>query len=312
MIVTRKLRCSSATTSFVVQSFSKYFNMTGWRLGWLVVPERFTRDIEKLAQNLFISPSTPAQHAALAAFTPATIAILERGARSSSAGATSWRRRSKASVSTAGQAGRRFLPLRRLQRPDQQQRSLRARPARVGRSRGHPRPRLRHARAGKALALCLHDQESNDWPKRSTESAAFSAEHRSRVDRHPYLLATLTCPWRCNVASRGRFPIDPRRRQSKQGPGRSCDQERCRCARPPLRSGIARTSRLSRSTRPRYCASSNGKSSQPSSSMPSENRCNARPCQHERRHARRAAGRRQTGSVRRRAERENVPKRASH
>ncbi|WP_291992217.1 pyridoxal phosphate-dependent aminotransferase [Candidatus Accumulibacter sp. ACC003] len=62
---------------FVVQSFSKYFNMTGWRLGWLVVPERFARDIEKLAQNLFIAPSTPAQHAALAAFEPATIAILE-------------------------------------------------------------------------------------------------------------------------------------------------------------------------------------------------------------------------------------------
>ena len=62
---------------FVVQSFSKYFNMTGWRLGWLVVPERFSRDIEKLAQNLFISPSTPAQHAALAAFEPATISILE-------------------------------------------------------------------------------------------------------------------------------------------------------------------------------------------------------------------------------------------
>jgi len=62
---------------FVVQSFSKYFQMTGWRLGWLVVPERFVRDIEKLAQNLFISPSTPAQLAALAAFTPATQEILE-------------------------------------------------------------------------------------------------------------------------------------------------------------------------------------------------------------------------------------------
>jgi aspartate/methionine/tyrosine aminotransferase len=62
---------------FVVQSFSKYFNMTGWRLGWLVVPERFARDIEKLAQNLFIAPSTPAQHAALAAFRPDTMAILE-------------------------------------------------------------------------------------------------------------------------------------------------------------------------------------------------------------------------------------------
>lgn len=62
---------------FVVQSFSKYFQMTGWRLGWLVVPERHVRDVEKLAQNLFIAPSTPAQHAALAAFAPDTIAILE-------------------------------------------------------------------------------------------------------------------------------------------------------------------------------------------------------------------------------------------
>ena len=62
---------------FVVQSFSKYFNMTGWRLGWLVVPERFARDVEKLAQNLFIAASTPAQYAALAAFRPDTLALLE-------------------------------------------------------------------------------------------------------------------------------------------------------------------------------------------------------------------------------------------
>lgn len=63
--------------TFVVNSFSKYFGMTGWRLGWLVAPEAYVRDIEKLAQHFFISPSTPAQHAALAAFEPATIAILE-------------------------------------------------------------------------------------------------------------------------------------------------------------------------------------------------------------------------------------------
>src|ERR1019366_6850510 len=62
---------------FVINSFSKYFNMTGWRLGWLVVPEGYVREVEKLAQNLFISPSAPAQHAALAAFTAETIAILE-------------------------------------------------------------------------------------------------------------------------------------------------------------------------------------------------------------------------------------------
>lgn len=62
---------------FVVNSFSKYFGMTGWRLGWLVAPQAYVREIEKLAQHFFISPSTPAQHAALAAFAPATIEILE-------------------------------------------------------------------------------------------------------------------------------------------------------------------------------------------------------------------------------------------
>lgn len=61
----------------VINSFSKYFGMTGWRLGWLVLPSHMVRSVEKLAQNLYIAPSTPAQHAALAAFTPETIAILE-------------------------------------------------------------------------------------------------------------------------------------------------------------------------------------------------------------------------------------------
>ncbi len=63
---------------FVINSFSKYFQMTGWRLGWLVVPAAYVREVEKLAQNLFISASTPAQHAALAAFHPDTLAILEQ------------------------------------------------------------------------------------------------------------------------------------------------------------------------------------------------------------------------------------------
>ena len=62
---------------FVINSFSKYFGMTGWRLGWLVAPQRHVREIEKLAQNLFIAPSTVAQHAALDAFLPETRAILE-------------------------------------------------------------------------------------------------------------------------------------------------------------------------------------------------------------------------------------------
>ncbi len=60
---------------YVLNSFSKFFGMTGWRLGWLVVPQPAIEAITKLAQNLFISPSTPAQYAALAAFTPAAMAI---------------------------------------------------------------------------------------------------------------------------------------------------------------------------------------------------------------------------------------------
>jgi aspartate/methionine/tyrosine aminotransferase len=63
---------------FVINSFSKYFGMTGWRLGWLVAPETYVHDADKLAQNIFLAASTPAQHAALAAFQPETIAILEQ------------------------------------------------------------------------------------------------------------------------------------------------------------------------------------------------------------------------------------------
>jgi aspartate/methionine/tyrosine aminotransferase len=63
---------------FVVNSFSKYYGMTGWRLGWLVVPEVYLEDITRLCQNLFISAPTVAQHAALEAFAPATLAELER------------------------------------------------------------------------------------------------------------------------------------------------------------------------------------------------------------------------------------------
>lgn len=63
---------------FVTNSFSKYFCMTGWRLGWLVVPEAYLEAIERLAQNLFIAPPTLSQHAALAAFQSETLAQLEQ------------------------------------------------------------------------------------------------------------------------------------------------------------------------------------------------------------------------------------------
>ncbi|MDF2465009.1 MAG: Aspartate transaminase [Ramlibacter sp.] len=61
-----------------INSFSKYFNMTGWRLGWIVAPEPVVHAVEKLAQNLFICPSTVAQHAALACFEPGSLAEYER------------------------------------------------------------------------------------------------------------------------------------------------------------------------------------------------------------------------------------------
>jgi len=63
---------------FVINSFSKFYGMTGWRLGWLVAPEAYGDAVTRLCQNLFISAPTLSQHAALAAFEPATLAELER------------------------------------------------------------------------------------------------------------------------------------------------------------------------------------------------------------------------------------------
>ncbi len=65
---------------FVVNSFSKYYGMTGWRLGWMLAPKPFVSAIDKLAQNIFLAPSTPAQYAALAAFSDETQDILQHRA----------------------------------------------------------------------------------------------------------------------------------------------------------------------------------------------------------------------------------------
>jgi len=76
-----KLAGAHADDLFVISSFSKYFNMTGWRLGWVIAPERQVRDLEKMAQNLYISPATVSQRAALACFEPETLALLEERRR---------------------------------------------------------------------------------------------------------------------------------------------------------------------------------------------------------------------------------------
>lgn len=63
---------------FVINSFSKFYGMTGWRLGWLVAPAAYGDAVTRLCQNLFISAPTVSQYAALAAFEPATLVELER------------------------------------------------------------------------------------------------------------------------------------------------------------------------------------------------------------------------------------------
>jgi len=63
---------------FVINSFSKYFGMTGWRLGWTVAPDAYVESLNRLAQNIFLSSPSVAQYAALAAFLPETLAVLEQ------------------------------------------------------------------------------------------------------------------------------------------------------------------------------------------------------------------------------------------
>ncbi|PTL91115.1 aminotransferase [Halomonas litopenaei] len=72
---------SLSDRAFIVNSFSKYFGMTGWRLGWLVAPEDAVEPLTRLAQNVFLAASTPAQHAALAAFSPECQALFEERRR---------------------------------------------------------------------------------------------------------------------------------------------------------------------------------------------------------------------------------------
>lgn len=69
---------SVADDAVVLNSFSKFFGMTGWRLGWCVVPESWVSTMDTLAQNLFLAPPTPAQFAALAAFDDDAMAIYEQ------------------------------------------------------------------------------------------------------------------------------------------------------------------------------------------------------------------------------------------
>ena len=69
---------STDPQALVINSFSKYFGMTGWRLGWAIVPGDIVEQVERLAMNYFLCASAPAQQAALAAFEPSSLAECER------------------------------------------------------------------------------------------------------------------------------------------------------------------------------------------------------------------------------------------
>jgi aspartate/methionine/tyrosine aminotransferase len=74
---TTVLSLASAGDVFVLNSFSKTFGMTGWRLGWMVCPPWALAAVERLAQNAYISPPVPAQHGGLAAFSPEVWEVVE-------------------------------------------------------------------------------------------------------------------------------------------------------------------------------------------------------------------------------------------
>jgi aspartate/methionine/tyrosine aminotransferase len=135
---------------FVVNSFSKYFNMTGWRLGWLVAPAEYVREMERLAQNAYICPSAPAQVAALAAFRPETTSGVSAPAGLPRAGTAGTR------VRRAAPAGGRLLRLCGLRPPHRRQRAVRDGGARTRGRRDYARAGFRAAPHAGPCAVRVH------------------------------------------------------------------------------------------------------------------------------------------------------------
>ena len=150
--------------------------MTGWRLGWIVAPERHVRDLEKLAQNLYISPPTPSQCAALACFEPATLAIVEQRRRAFEARRDFLVPALRAlGFGIPVHADRRLLRLCRLLALFRRQRAvLPRRAARRGR-RDHAGHRLR--RASRAASTCAS-------PTRSTSASSTRASSACAISCH--------------------------------------------------------------------------------------------------------------------------------
>ena len=165
-----------------VNSFSKYFCMTGWRLGWLVLPDTLLGPVERLAQNLYICPSSVAQHAALACFERECIAEYERRRDEFRArrdfivpalGATG--------PAGAGNARRRVLRLGRLLGPRGQQLGLLLRPDAARACGIHARSRLRPRRRRPLPAPVVRQLAGSSATSGRTT-------HRRAVARTPHCL----------------------------------------------------------------------------------------------------------------------------
>ena len=190
---------SSRDDAFVISSFSKYFNMTGWRLGWVVAPERHVRDLEKLAQNLYISPATPSQRAALACFDagdardPRGAPRRVRGApRLPGAGAARAGLRASRSCRPAASSS---TPTARALRDRQRARSAAtcSRHAGVAIHAGH---RLRRPPRARARALRLHDRRRPSSRTASRGSRATCGRLMMRMRASSRIALRLPCAGR--------------------------------------------------------------------------------------------------------------------
>ena len=172
----------------VINSFSKYFSMTGWRVGWLVVPEALVRPIERLAQNLYISPPTVAQVAAIGAFDE--LEELEANKRATPRIARSCSRPFPRPGSTASFRRRRLLPVCRCRRSDRGQRRPPKRCSRT--SASPPRPASTSTpSAGAAVRFCYAGTTADmaEAARRSQAGAVSEADMRERWSLERYLQA---------------------------------------------------------------------------------------------------------------------------
>ena len=165
--------------AFVINSFSKTFGMTGWRLGWMVVPPWAVDAVRTLAQNMYISPPAPAQHGGLAAFTPEVWTEVEERRRRSRSGATcSWAgcsRSASACRSRPEGAFYVYADISAVRRPTPSFRP----PAAPRRRRGrHARPRLRHPRRRAPRAVLVHHVAGPDRRRPRADVAVLEIDPR--------------------------------------------------------------------------------------------------------------------------------------